>query len=110
PRGAADTAGGAALRHYGGAGEYGGGNNRPRAGAAGADAAARLPEYYRGGGQPGGSRGIWIVGTMRYARRHRTAPDTTTATPAEDATARRGQPGLVLLLMLVAFSVFGYGV
>jgi uncharacterized ion transporter superfamily protein YfcC len=51
--------------------------------------------------------GIWIVGTMRYAHRHRVAPE---ATPVEAATAHRGRPGLVLLLLLVVFSVFGYGV
>ncbi len=55
--------------------------------------------------------GIWIVGTMRYAHRHRVAPDAAASpTPADDAAAQRGRPGLVLLLLLVAFSVFGYGV
>jgi uncharacterized ion transporter superfamily protein YfcC len=54
--------------------------------------------------------GIWIVGTMRYARRHRVAPDAAPLTPAEATTMQRGQPGLVLLLMMVAFGLFGYGV
>jgi uncharacterized ion transporter superfamily protein YfcC len=54
--------------------------------------------------------GIWIVGTMRYAHRHRVAPDVASPTLAEDATAHRGRPGLVLLLMVAAFGLFGYGV
>ena len=52
--------------------------------------------------------GIWIVGTMRYARRHRVAPDLL-ATDDEAAT-QPGRPGLVLLLVLVTFSLFAYGV
>jgi len=53
--------------------------------------------------------GIWIAGTVRHATRYRTAPDAL----AEDAagpTAGAGRHGLVLLLLLVAFSVFAYGV
>ena len=52
---------------------------------------------------------IWIIGTMRHARRHRVAPDLA-ASEADAATTRGGRPGLVLLLLLVAFSVFAYGV
>lgn len=53
--------------------------------------------------------GLWIAGTMRHAARHRVAPDITAADVAADAAGGR-RHGLVLLLMLVMFSVFGYGV
>ncbi|MGI4738338.1 MAG: YfcC family protein [Janthinobacterium lividum] len=56
---------------------------------------------------------IWIGGTVRHASRYRTAPEQASA----DANAAptpllvgSGRPGLVLGLLLVAFSVFAYGV
>ena len=52
---------------------------------------------------------LWIAGTMRHAIRHRVAPDITAEDVAADAT-RAGRHGLVLLLLLVMFSIFGYGV
>jgi uncharacterized ion transporter superfamily protein YfcC len=52
---------------------------------------------------------IWIVGTMRHARRYRVAPDLGAA-DADAVAGRNGRPGLVLLLLLVAFSIFSYGV
>jgi uncharacterized ion transporter superfamily protein YfcC len=52
---------------------------------------------------------IWIGGTIRHARRHRVAPDLLAAEEG-GSTARQGRPGLVLVLMLAAFSVFVYGV
>jgi uncharacterized ion transporter superfamily protein YfcC len=52
---------------------------------------------------------IWIGGTIRHARLHRVAPDLL-ATEEGGSTARQGRPGLVLVLMLAAFSVFVYGV
>ncbi|GAB3634706.1 YfcC family protein [Hymenobacter arcticus] len=52
---------------------------------------------------------IWIVGTMRYATRYRTAPDTSAPATAAGA-ASAGRHGLVLLLMLLTFSIFTYGV
>ncbi|MDB5235490.1 MAG: hypothetical protein JWR44_2483 [Hymenobacter sp.] len=53
--------------------------------------------------------GLWIAGTMRHAIRNRVAPEVTTADVAADA-AGGSRHGLVLLLMLVMFSIFGYGV
>jgi uncharacterized ion transporter superfamily protein YfcC len=53
--------------------------------------------------------GIWIAGTMRHAIRYRLAPDVAAQDPAEAATGA-SRHGLVLLLMLVAFSLFAYGV
>ena len=53
--------------------------------------------------------GLWIAGTMRHAMRHRVAPEITVADVAADARGG-GRHGLVLLLMLVMFSLFGYGV
>ncbi|WP_426060250.1 YfcC family protein [Hymenobacter sp. B1770] len=52
---------------------------------------------------------VWIIGTMRYATRHRVQPE---ITPEEIAADQRGagRHGLVLLLMLVTFGVFAYGV
>ncbi len=52
---------------------------------------------------------IWIVGTMRHATRYRIAPDAGAQDAAAAATGA-GRHGLVLLLMLVAFSIFAYGV
>ena len=52
---------------------------------------------------------LWIAGTMRHAMRHRVVPDVTTAEVAADAAGGR-RHGLVLLLLLVMFSFFGYGV
>ena len=52
---------------------------------------------------------IWIVGTMRHATRYRTAPDAA-AHDAEAGAAGAGRHGLVLLLLLLAFSLFAYGV
>jgi uncharacterized ion transporter superfamily protein YfcC len=52
---------------------------------------------------------LWIAGTMRYAMRHRVAPDVTAADVAADARGA-SRHGLVLLLLLVCFSIFGYGV
>ena len=52
---------------------------------------------------------LWIAGTMRHAIRHRVVPDVTTAEVAADAAGGR-RHGLVLLLLLVMFSFFGYGV
>ncbi|GAA4504863.1 YfcC family protein [Hymenobacter ginsengisoli] len=50
---------------------------------------------------------IWISGTLRHASRHRTTPDTA----AQDvAAAGASRHGLVLLLLLAAFSTFAYGV
>ena len=55
---------------------------------------------------------IWIGGTMRFARRHRQAP--LVDVPAEEAALARaptaGRHGLVLLLLLLTFVVFTYGV
>jgi len=52
---------------------------------------------------------LWIAGTVRHAVRHRVAPDVTAADAAADATGGR-RHGLVLLLLLVCFAIFGYGV
>ena len=52
---------------------------------------------------------LWVVATLRHARRHRQVPDL--AVPATETVApRSGRHGLVLLLVLVAFSYFAYGV
>ena len=51
--------------------------------------------------------GIWLAGTMRHAIRYRTAPDTSAP---DEATGTASRHGLVLLLMLVGFSYFAYGV
>ena len=53
--------------------------------------------------------GIWTAGTLRHAIRYRVAPDVSAQDQAADAT-RAGRHGLVLLLLLVAFSVFAFGV
>ena len=52
---------------------------------------------------------LWIGGTMRHAVWHRVAPELTVAEVAADAQGA-GRHGLVLLLLLVCFSIFGYGV
>ena len=52
---------------------------------------------------------IWIVGTMRHAMRHRTAP-TASDTLATPTAAEALRHGLVLALLLGAFSFFAYGV
>ena len=51
---------------------------------------------------------IWMGGTMRHAARYRTVPDR--AASAATEASGGGRHGLVLLLMLVAFTVFAYGV
>lgn len=51
---------------------------------------------------------FWIAGTMRYALRHRTAPETDE--PATEGTHHAGRQGLVLALLLVTFAFFAYGV
>ena len=54
---------------------------------------------------------LWIGGTMRYATRYRTAPALAEAeaTSATNPTGT-GRHGVVLLLLLLAFGVFTYGV
>ena len=52
---------------------------------------------------------IWMMGTIRHARRYRVAPDLVAASD-EAPSHGKGRAGLVLLLMLLAFSVFAYGV
>lgn len=52
---------------------------------------------------------IWLAGTVRYARRHRVTPALTAADVAADARGA-GRHGLVLLLLLLTFGVFAYGV
>ena len=53
--------------------------------------------------------GIWIAGTLRHAIRQRQPADVTAHDPTAVA-AGAGRHGVVLLLLLVAFSIFGYGV
>ncbi|UOQ71830.1 YfcC family protein [Hymenobacter cellulosilyticus] len=51
---------------------------------------------------------VWIGGTMRYAAKNRVIPE---AAPAEEAdSAGAGRHGIVLLLLLLTFAVFTYGV
>jgi uncharacterized ion transporter superfamily protein YfcC len=50
---------------------------------------------------------IWIWGTMRYARRTRVEP---AAAEADAAGTGGGRSGVILLLVLVTFAVFVYGV
>ena len=52
---------------------------------------------------------LWIAGTLRHAVRSRQVPDAPAAA-APGVAAGSLQHGLVLLLMLAAFGVFGYGV
>ena len=59
-----------------------------------------------------GALAIWIGGTMRFARRHRTAPAGEAGAelaPPEKAPGA-GRHGVVLLLLLAAFGGFTYGV
>ncbi|MCB2377541.1 YfcC family protein [Hymenobacter sp. BT635] len=51
---------------------------------------------------------IWIGGTMRYAAKNRVEPELTT--DAEAATSGAGRHGIVLLLLLLTFAAFTYGV
>ncbi|QIL75480.1 YfcC family protein [Hymenobacter sp. HDW8] len=51
---------------------------------------------------------LWIGGTMRYAARHRVAPEL--AEPETEAVGGAGRHGLVLLLLLLTFAAFTYGV
>ncbi|SMB97932.1 C4-dicarboxylate anaerobic carrier [Hymenobacter roseosalivarius DSM 11622] len=51
---------------------------------------------------------LWIGGTMRYAARHRIAPETAEA--ETEAAGGAGRHGLVLLLLLLTFAAFTYGV
>ena len=53
--------------------------------------------------------GLWIAGTLRHAVRNRIAPEVTAADAVADAQGA-GRHGWVLLLLLVCFSIFGYGV
>jgi|SRR6476661_7715100 len=53
--------------------------------------------------------GIWIAGTMRFATRHHVAPEVSAADVAADARGA-GRHGLVLLLLLLTFAYFAYGV
>ncbi|MGY2131898.1 YfcC family protein [Hymenobacter sp. HD11105] len=50
---------------------------------------------------------LWIGGTMRYAARHRITPE---AVQPEIVASGAGRHGLVLLLLLLTFAVFVYGV
>jgi uncharacterized ion transporter superfamily protein YfcC len=50
---------------------------------------------------------VWIGGTVRYALRHRVAPETT---EVAGETTGGGRHGLVLLLLLATFAFFAYGV
>lgn len=56
-----------------------------------------------------GAVAVWIFGTVRHATRHRVVPDPTPADAAADR-AGAGRHGLVLLLLLVTFAGFAYGV
>ncbi|TGE27926.1 YfcC family protein [Hymenobacter metallicola] len=50
---------------------------------------------------------LWIGGTMRYAAKNRVVPE---LTDDEAATTGAGRHGLILLLLLLTFAVFTYGV
>ncbi|MCC2546777.1 YfcC family protein [Hymenobacter sp. BT175] len=52
---------------------------------------------------------IWIGGTMRYAARHRVAPELLAA-DEEAAPGSAARQGIVLLLLLLTFAAFTYGV
>ncbi|GAA4364841.1 putative basic amino acid antiporter YfcC [Hymenobacter saemangeumensis] len=52
---------------------------------------------------------IWIAGTLRFAMRHRVAPDVSEADVVAEQRGA-GRHGLVLLLMLLTFAYFAYGV
>lgn len=51
---------------------------------------------------------LWIGGTMRYAARNRVAPELAEA--ETEAAGGAGRHGLVLLLLLLTFAAFTYGV
>jgi uncharacterized ion transporter superfamily protein YfcC len=51
---------------------------------------------------------LWIGGTMRYAAKNRIVPAVTAEDEADPAGA--GRHGIVLLLLLLTFAVFTYGV
>ncbi|WP_133272108.1 YfcC family protein [Hymenobacter radiodurans] len=51
---------------------------------------------------------LWIGGTMRYAARNRVAPEL--AEPETQTAGGAGRHGLVLLLLLLTFAAFTYGV
>lgn len=56
---------------------------------------------------------LWIGGTLRHARRARTAPVALPAAaddPADEVGAAGARQGIVLALVLVTFAVFVYGV
>ena len=54
---------------------------------------------------------LWVGGTVRHAVRHRVVPDPTTPADGNNGgAAGAGRPGLVLLGVLAAFTVFAYGV
>jgi uncharacterized ion transporter superfamily protein YfcC len=53
---------------------------------------------------------IWIGGTVRYAVRHRVQPETADAADPAAATHEGRNHGLVLLLLLITFAFFAYGV
>ena len=53
--------------------------------------------------------GLWTAATLRHATRYRVEPDVSAQDPAADA-AGTSRHGLVLGLLLLAFSVFAYGV
>ena len=56
-----------------------------------------------------GAVAVWIVGTVRFAARHRVVPEPATAEVAAGARGA-GRHGLVLGLLLLTFSGFAYGV
>ena len=53
--------------------------------------------------------GLWTAATLRQARRHRQLPDLAVPT-TETVGPQSGRHGLVLLLLVLAFSYFAYGV
>ncbi len=53
---------------------------------------------------------IWIGGTMRYAQRHRVAPESAGAADPNSTLVAGRNHGLVLALLLGAFAFFAYGV
>ncbi|GAA4011359.1 YfcC family protein [Hymenobacter fastidiosus] len=52
--------------------------------------------------------GLWMAGTVRYAQKNRVAPEA--ADDTATATRNPGRHGLVLLLLVVTFAYFAYGV
>jgi uncharacterized ion transporter superfamily protein YfcC len=55
--------------------------------------------------------GIWIAGTMRYAQRVYAPPSAEEATPGEPTgvSGRSGRTAIVMLLVLLAFGTFTFG-